>query len=374
MIFGKVNAQNNNGVSVNNNPNANANANATGNTTIVTGNPAVFGNNIWNVYVYDGNEISAPATAVYAGYYTENNLNFDSRKRYPYSNGNNALPSNSNANTGKGYVGMSVGTVHTVDYKREGFEEGFYQIDIPTLDDKGYLAINGITVWSFNGCCESHLGVWKGFLNASSTVELKYVNFASGSAAAITMKIYENTALPVSFAGLMVTKNGSTANIEWSTASEHNNNFFTVEKSTDGISFEMIITVKGAGNSNQITEYNTIDNKLSFGTSYYRIKQTDVNNNSTYSAIISINNTNNAEVTVYPNPANENEEINVVLAGMNDAQITISIRDLQGMEYFSQTVTGETPLIAINNNMAPGMYIVAVSSENNSYSQKIIVR
>ena len=146
-IFGTVNAQNNNGVNTNTNANANANVNATGSTSAtITGDPSVFGNNVWNVYVFNGNEVSSPATATYSGFYTENNLSFESKKRYPYSNGISALPSNANTSSGNAYTGVAVGTVHTVDYKRIGFTEGFYQIDVPTLDDKGYLFINGVQV------------------------------------------------------------------------------------------------------------------------------------------------------------------------------------------------------------------------------------
>jgi hypothetical protein len=361
-------AQNHNG----NSTNANSNANATGNVSTVTGDPSVFGNKVWNVYIYNGNQVSSPATVIYSGYYTENNLNFDSRKRYPYSNGNNAVPSNANSSTGNAYAGLAVGTVHTVDYKRAGFVEGFYQIDVPTLDDKGSLFINGVEVWSFNGCCQSHTAVWKGFLNAASTVELKYVNLASGGAGAMNFKTYDNTALPVSFSNFTVTKNNSTAQINWSTASETNNNFFTVEKSNDGVNFEMITTVKGAGNSNTVIAYNVVDNSLTAGTSYYRIKQTDFDNNSTYSAIVSISNSNNSQLSVYPNPVNAGDEIQVTIVDMKDAQITV--RDLQGMDYFSGNATGTDSFSINTNHIAPGMYIVTVASENNHYSQKVIVK
>ena len=139
--------------------------------------------------------VANPNSATYAGMYTENNLSFDSRLRYPYSNQPNAIPSNANALSGNAYSGVVVGTLHTVIYKRHSFPAGYYQIDVNVLDDIGYLNINGTGVWNFQACCQTHLNVWRGYLDSSSTVEFEYVNYASGSAAKLTFTTLPNIGL-----------------------------------------------------------------------------------------------------------------------------------------------------------------------------------
>src|SRR4051812_27862818 len=77
--------------------------------------------------------------------------------------------------------------------------------------------------------------------------------------------------------------------LNWSTASEKNNDYFVVERSTDGIHFEPIGTVKGNGTSNQINYYTFEDHSFNSGILYYRLKQVDLDNKYEYSKIKAVN-------------------------------------------------------------------------------------
>ena len=92
----------------------------------------------------------------------------------------------------------------------------------------------------------------------------------------------------------------------WVTASEINNDYFTLEKSTDAINFSPFAIVDGAGNSSQTLNYQYIDYELYRNLSYYRLKQTDFDGNFTYSQVISVVNQqiNQSTLNVYPNPSN----------------------------------------------------------------------
>jgi hypothetical protein len=79
-------------------------------------------------------------------------------------------------------------------------------------------------------------------------------------------------------------------NIHWMTASEINNEYFSVERSEDGINWIEITKVNGAGNSNTIVSYEYIDRYFSNLLNYYRLKQTDFNGAFKYSDIVSIDN------------------------------------------------------------------------------------
>jgi hypothetical protein len=73
--------------------------------------------------------------------------------------------------------------------------------------------------------------------------------------------------------------------LTFNTLSETNNNQFSIERSADGLSFDNIGTIQGAGNSSELKTYTFIDAKPISGTNYYRIMQTDYDGISTYSEI-----------------------------------------------------------------------------------------
>ncbi len=98
-------------------------------------------------------------------------------------------------------------------------------------------------------------------------------------------------------------KDNFTVDLTWITASEQNNDFFTVERSQFGKQWEEVGIVKGAGNSNQILRYALTDNSPFGGISYYRLKQTDFNGSFTYSEIKVVQfNLDQATISLYPNP------------------------------------------------------------------------
>jgi fibronectin-binding autotransporter adhesin len=102
--------------------------------------------------------------------------------------------------------------------------------------------------------------------------------------------------------------------ILWTTATEINNDFFTIERSHNGVNFETLTTVAGAGNSNDLLHYSTIDNNPLRGINYYRLKQTDYDGTSTHSKIISIDGKNisiDASWKMFPNPVIRGTEINL---------------------------------------------------------------
>ncbi|MBI3135853.1 MAG: T9SS type A sorting domain-containing protein [Bacteroidetes bacterium] len=98
--------------------------------------------------------------------------------------------------------------------------------------------------------------------------------------------------------------------LSWSTASEMNNDYFTIERSTDGVNWQLSGTIKGAGNSSEFSNYTYSDSQISFGDiTYYRVKQTDYDGFSKDLKTISVTNCRSNSSTenvlhVYPNPSN----------------------------------------------------------------------
>jgi len=98
--------------------------------------------------------------------------------------------------------------------------------------------------------------------------------------------------------------------LDWSTATETKNDFFSVEKSSDALNFETVGTLKGAGNSSSALLYTLEDQHPYTNTSYYRLKQTDLDGQSKYYKTIAITlSENNPELFVFPNPNNSGKFI-----------------------------------------------------------------
>ncbi len=107
--------------------------------------------------------------------------------------------------------------------------------------------------------------------------------------------------LPITLSKFNANLQGRYVNVNWQTETEINNDYFEVERSGDGINWERIAKVPGAGNSQAPIDYQIEDKYPILGTSYYRLKQTDYDDNSTYSSIQVIN-VNDNNVQLFPNP------------------------------------------------------------------------
>ncbi|MBL0339880.1 MAG: T9SS type A sorting domain-containing protein [Bacteroidetes bacterium] len=118
--------------------------------------------------------------------------------------------------------------------------------------------------------------------------------------------VASSTPLPIELLTFTVKLNSDkNVDLNWATASEINNDYFTIEKSENGTDFEPLLHVDGAGNSTSVLYYHAIDENPFEGTSYYRLKQTDFNGMYTYSEIksVRIETKANATFQVFPNPA-----------------------------------------------------------------------
>jgi hypothetical protein len=93
--------------------------------------------------------------------------------------------------------------------------------------------------------------------------------------------------------------------LDWKTETEINNDYFTVERSNNLEQWEFVKELKGAGNSNIVLTYSTLDQKPMIGVSYYRLKQTDFNGDYSYSDVVAINNKGLGDISVYPNPVKD---------------------------------------------------------------------
>ncbi len=185
--------------------------------------------------------------------------------------------------------------------------------------------------------------------------------------------------LPIELVFFKAEPIGNHVKLTWVTAAEVNNDFFTLENTTDALSFNTVTTVEGAGNSHSMIEYTYIDENPIAGASYYRLKQTDYDGNYEYSKLVSvqIDQPETYDFAVYPNPAIDND-IFISFEDYKDKELMVALCDPMGKVVFSKIVLTEedgSVYIAQDNmvNLNPGIYLVIGSSENKLYNKKLVI-
>jgi hypothetical protein len=165
--------------------------------------------------------------------------------------------------------------------------------------------------------------------------------------------------------------------MEWSTLTETNNNYFTVQRSKDGISFEEVLRIRGAGSSTVTLNYKTTDMHPFTGYSYYRLKQTDFNNIFKYSNISKVNMKEDLEGNVFPNPSNIGRTF-VSVYGIKTKKVYAVVYDDTGKKVFSKlSVFDETGIqrMAIDplQQFVKGIYLVFITTDQDIYKHKLVI-
>ena len=159
------------------------------------------------------------------------------------------------------------------------------------------------------------------------------------------------------------------------TQTEINNDFFTVERSENGINFESIQITEGAGNSNNPLSYHFTDKHPLEGKSYYRLKQTDFDGNFTYSQTRTVTFNREGKFSVYPNPASPFSDINIQVP--DNGSYVIFVVDATGRVVYSSEfeILNRNP-IAINPSSMPlstGIYNLVISGLPGTYSSRLVI-
>lgn len=189
-------------------------------------------------------------------------------------------------------------------------------------------------------------------------------------------------ALPVEFTNVQATRSNNTVIVRWSTASESNNDYFTVERSVNGADWEEIAIINGAGNSTALLHYSATDKTPVKGISYYRVKQTDMDGQYAYSQVVSMDypHSNIPEFSIYPNPASTASAFEIQISDFDpNEEVLITVIDAMGRHFYSKVVTTNTGgdgMLAIDpaNRLQPGVYYVTGSSKNNLIKKRLAVQ
>lgn len=151
--------------------------------------------------------------------------------------------------------------------------------------------------------------------------------------------------------------------LNWQTATEINNDYFEVERSTDGIRFEKIGQVAGAGTTTQNQFYELIDDNPITGENYYRLRQVDFDGKFEYSTIqvVVFEKEYDTNITTFPNPVRYTLNVESNQANIAHIQIFNSL----GQIVYEQHSLTATNLHQIDvENLSSGIYYVKVNDTN----------
>ncbi len=192
--------------------------------------------------------------------------------------------------------------------------------------------------------------------------------------ATVLITFATNATLPVSIIDFGAVYSNDKVNVKWTTTFELNNDHFEVERSTDGLSFKSVATVKGAGNSSIKHDYQFNDDisksVLNKNDVYYRLKQVDIDGRVAYTKVLVVRvyRTKTLQsVSVTPNPAINDIRVNVQLN--ENAYIVLKIANSSGIEVMRKTSRGTNGLNNLTlegtSRLQTGVYFLEVIVNSN---------
>jgi large repetitive protein len=168
--------------------------------------------------------------------------------------------------------------------------------------------------------------------------------------------------LPITLKKFTATPRANENVLSWTTATEKDNEFFAVERSTDGVSFTQLGRVQGAGTTTMEHNYTFTDKTPVTGMNYYRLKDVAFDGTSSYSKVVAATIGKRNSLVVYPNPATD--LLNVEYTSEKDAtSINIQVIDMYGKIQTTEVVNlieGSNVLLVPVQQLAAGAYLVKV--------------
>jgi hypothetical protein len=183
--------------------------------------------------------------------------------------------------------------------------------------------------------------------------------------------------LPIELMFFTAETSNKGVNLNWATATEINNDFFTIERSLNGNNWEVIDYLTGAGNANYMIEYSFTDANPYQGVSYYRLKQTDYDGKFEYFAPVAVNMTKSAGMSEIINVTFNSSSMEVWFQNEQQNSILL-VADIQGRIIAQHTLNSEDFVqnVKVNfpRNYNGEVVMVRLVSSEKSHERKYMVR
>ncbi|HNP94173.1 MAG TPA: hypothetical protein PKJ63_01045, partial [Cyclobacteriaceae bacterium] len=168
--------------------------------------------------------------------------------------------------------------------------------------------------------------------------------------------------------------------LDWATASELNNDYFTIQRSIDGFEFADLVSVKGAGTKSGESIYQHVDHVPLLGTSYYRLRQTDFDGIRSYSEIVKVQpDLSRSQLILTPNPIENGVNPRLLLSGLSPNEpVRILVSDLLSRSISKfDLITDEQGRISTElelRDLPSGVYLLIIQNQTGRLNQRLVVR
>jgi hypothetical protein len=186
--------------------------------------------------------------------------------------------------------------------------------------------------------------------------------------------------LPVNFLSFTATAEKTDVLLYWSTAQEQNSDHFEIERSSDNSNFVSIGEVTAAHNSSSQTSYSFTDLSPVSGNNFYRLKEVDLDGNSIYSKVVSVNFGGPPQngIAVYPNPAHESFQL--LFKNMQTGRYEMNLLSpvgqvIQSRSFQVSNSASYAEIVPLNSGLAEGTYIIRlVDQQQHVFISKVVIR
>jgi hypothetical protein len=162
--------------------------------------------------------------------------------------------------------------------------------------------------------------------------------------------------------------------LKWQTSTEVNNDYMEVERSTDSRSFRSIGRVDGAGNSDQLIDYQLTDPNPLSGISYYRLRQVDFDGSVNFSKIVTVQFRADGTIPkVYPTLLQQSRLLTVDLQQRSSEPVLLELVNLNGQQVKRYTLQGGAVHQIDTNGIEKGTYILRSNEADGSWQARIMI-
>jgi hypothetical protein len=182
------------------------------------------------------------------------------------------------------------------------------------------------------------------------------------------------TSLPVELLYFNAVMDHGVVKLNWATAVEINNDFFTIERTPDGKVYSIAGYVGGSGNSNSYLSYNSVDETPLKGISYYRLRQTDFDGKFSYSKVVSVETASENPLTLlYISPDQNKNSLQYQFSYTGEKPLLVEVIDVLGKTVYSSQISADNNSQVLNTDLSglsKGVYVFKVSDGMNTVIKK----
>ena len=203
-----------------------------------------------------------------------------------------------------------------------------------------------------------------------------FINCLAGLAIIVTSttKTFAQEGSPLQLTSFNAVCGNGTAEINWSTSVQTNVDYFTLDRTNDGVTYETIATVKGAGSSDGSLSYSVTDSTLLSGTYYYRLSETGLDGTTTRFNMIAFEpcSVDNSIKACF-----EREHINIQVQSNSTNTYSILVVNMQGVPLVNQSAAIARGInnISLSPALTDGLYVINVHNSDSTinYSRKLLI-